>query len=237
MNVRPQRPRTSNHQKSAMAICLTADIVVFTFEDSVLKVLLARRGRAPYPGRMALPGGFIGDKEPLQKAALRELNEETGLHLASAEQLGCFGDPHRDPRGRVVSVAYLGLVSPGRSLQAGSDAAAAKWWPVSKHPPLAFDHARIVHCALERLRHKLEYTTAGFQLLPRKFTLPQLQTLYESVLDRDLDKRNFRKKMSLLGILKPLKEWRRTGRKPARLYAFLPKKLERLKDKGILFPF
>src|SRR5215831_18704976 len=211
-----------------MAICLTADIVVFTFEDSVLKVLLARRGKAPYSGRMALPGGFVEDREPLQKAALRELNEETGLRVTSAEQLGCFGDPDRDARGRVVSAAYLALVPAGRPLRAGSDAAAAKWWPVEKLPPLAFDHGRIVRSGLERLRHKLEYTTAGFQLLPRKFSLPQLQTLYETVLDRHLDKRNFRKKMSLLGILKPLKEWRRTGRKPARLYAFLPKKFERL---------
>jgi 8-oxo-dGTP diphosphatase len=220
-----------------MAICLTVDTVVFTFEDSVLKVLLARRGTAPHRGRMALPGGFVGDREPLEKAALRELKEETGLRLASAEQIGSFGDPGRDPRGRVVSVAYLGLVAPGRPLRAGSDASAADWWPLAKHPPLAFDHGRIIRLARERLRHKLEYTTAGFQLLPRKFSLPQLQNLYEAVLNRRLDKRNFRKKMSLLGVLKPLKEWRRTGRKPARLYIFLPKKIEKLKDKGILFPF
>jgi 8-oxo-dGTP diphosphatase len=220
-----------------MAICLTVDVVVFTFEDSVLKVLLTQRGRAPYSGRLALPGGFVGEREPLEKAALRELKEETGLRLVSAEQIGCFGDPHRDPRGRVVSVAHFALVAAGRPLRAGSDAAAAKWWPVKKLPPLAFDHSRIVRSAFERLRHKLEYTTAGFQLLPRKFSLPQLQTLYEAVLGHQLDKRNFRKKMSLLGILKPLNEWRRTGRKPARLYAFLPKKFERLKDKGILFPF
>jgi 8-oxo-dGTP diphosphatase len=179
----------------------------------------------------------VGEREPLEKAALRELKEETGLHLPSAEQIGSFGDPHRDPRGRVVSVAHFALVAAGRPLLAGSHAAAANWWPVKKLPPLAFDHSRIVRCAFERLRHKVEYTTAGFQLLPRKFSLPQLQTLYEAVLGRRLDKRNFRKKMALLGILKPLNEWRRTGRKPARLYAFLPKKFERLKEKGILLPF
>lgn len=220
-----------------MAICLTVDIVVFTFEDSVLKVLLVRRGHAPDRGRMALPGGFVEEKEPLEKTALRELKEETGLRRVSLEQLYSFGDPRRDPRGRVVSVAHFALVAPGRPLQAGSDADAAKWWPVAKLPPLAFDHRRIIHQALERLRDKLDYTTEGFQLLPRKFSLPQLQTLYENVLGRELDKRNFRKKMSILGILKPLKEWRRTGRKPARLYTFLPKKFETLKEKGILFPF
>src|SRR5262245_42800378 len=120
-----------------MSICVTVDIVVLTFEDSMLKVLLTQRGRAPHRGRMALPGGLVGEKEPLEKAALRELKEETGLRLVSAEQIGCFGDPGRDPRGRVVTVAYLALVARGRPVRAGSDAAAARWWPVAKHPPLA----------------------------------------------------------------------------------------------------
>ncbi|HKF21733.1 MAG TPA: NUDIX domain-containing protein [Candidatus Angelobacter sp.] len=220
-----------------MAISLTVDIVVFTFEDSALKVLLVRRRNAPHRGRMALPGGFVKEKENLEQAALRELREETGLHHVSPEQLCSFGDPRRDPRGRVVSIAYLALVAPGRPLHAGSDASEAAWLPLNKLPALAFDHRQMVRCALQRLRNKLDYSTAGFQLLPRKFSLPELQTLYETVLDRELDKRNFRKKMDLLGILKRLKEWRRTGRKPARLYTFIPKKFERLKDKGILFPF
>lgn len=220
-----------------MAIHLTVDIVVFTFEDSALKVLTVRRRKPPHRGRLALPGGFVGEKETLERAALRELKEETGLRPVSLEQLYSFGDPRRDPRGRVVSVAYLALVAPGRRLRAGSDASEAAWLPVEKLPTLAFDHCQIIHCALQRLRNKLDYSTAGFQLLPRKFTLPQLQRLYETVLDRELDKRNFRKKMGLLGILKPLNEWRRTGRKPARLYRFMPKQFEKLKDRGILLPF
>jgi 8-oxo-dGTP diphosphatase len=220
-----------------MAFRVTADIVVFTFEGSALKVLLVRRKGSPHKGRMALPGGFVGENEPLERAALRELKEETGLRNVSVEQLCSFGDPRRDPRGRVLTVAFLAMVPSGQSLKAGSDASSAAWCPVDKLPALAFDHCRIVECALQRLRNKLDYTTAGFQLLPRKFTLPELQRLYETVLDRKLDKRNFRKKMDLLGILKPLREWRRTGRKSARLYSFIPKKFEKLKDKGILFPF
>ncbi len=220
-----------------MAIGLTVDTVVFTFEDSALKVLLVRRGNAPQRGRLALPGGFVGERENLEQAALRELREETGLRHVSLEQLYSFGNPRRDPRRRVVSIAYLGLVARGRPLRAGSDAAQVAWLPLEKLPKLAFDHCQIVSCALERLRNKLDYSIAGFQLLPRKFSLPELQKLYEAVLDRELDKRNFRKKMDLLGILKPLNEWRRTGRKPARLYSFIPKKFEKLKDKGILFPF
>jgi 8-oxo-dGTP diphosphatase len=220
-----------------MAISLTVDIVVFTFEDSALKVLLVRRRNAPHRGRMALPGGFVKEKENLEQAALRELREETGLHHVSPEQLYSFGDPRRDPRGRVVSIAYLALVAPGRPLHAGNDASEAAWQPLNKLPALAFDHRQMVRFALHRLRNKLDYSTAGFQLLPRKFSLPELQTLYETILDRELDKRNFRKKMDLLGILKRLKEWRRTGRKPARLYSFIPTKFEKLKDKGILFPF
>ena len=220
-----------------MAIRVTTDVVVFTFQDSRLQVLLVRRRNAPYRGLPALPGGFVENREPLERAALRELKEETGLRGVSVEQLSTFGDPHRDPRGRTISVVHLALVAPGRPLRAGSDAAAVGWWPVDELPRMAFDHRCIVDCAVEHLRDQLDYTTAGFQLLPRKFSLPELQALYESVLGRKLDKRNFRKKMDLLGILKPRNEWRRTGRKPARLYSFVPAKFEKFKEKGILFPF
>lgn len=220
-----------------MPIRVTVDTVVFTFQGSALNVLLVKRRKPPHRGRMALPGGFVGEREPLETAALRELEEETGLHRLAAEQLCSFGDPRRDPRGRIISIAYLALVAPGQPLRAGSDASAAAWWQVDKLPRLAFDHAQIITCARERLRNKLEYMTAGFQLLPREFSLPELQRLYENVLGHKLDKRNFRKKMDLLGILRPLNEWRRTGRKPARLYSFIPKRFEKLKDRGILFPF
>jgi 8-oxo-dGTP diphosphatase len=220
-----------------MSIQVTVDIVIFTIRESALKVLLIRRGIAPFKGRMAVPGGFVHPDESLQRAALRELQEETGVRDVYLEQLYSFGDPRRDPRGHVVTVAYYALVPGDYPLRAGSDASAAAWWPVKKLPALAFDHRAIVDYAVERLRNKLEYTTAGFQLLPKKFTLPELQAVYEAILGKSLDKRNFRKKMDLLGILKPLNQWRRTGRKPARLYRFAAKKFEKLKDKGILFPF
>jgi 8-oxo-dGTP diphosphatase len=220
-----------------MSIQVTVDIVIFTIRESALKVLLIRRGVPPFKGRMAVPGGFVHSDESLDRAALRELKEETGVRDVYLEQLYSFGDPRRDPRGRVVTVAYYALIPGDYPLRAGSDASAAAWWPVKKLPPLAFDHRAIVDYAVERLRNKLEYTTAGFQLLPKKFTLPELQAVYEAILGKSLDKRNFRKKMDLLGILKPLNQWRRTGRKPARLYSFAAKKFEKLKDKGILFPF
>ena len=220
-----------------MSTRVTVDIVIFAICDATLKVLLVRRGVAPFKGRMALPGGFVREKESLEQAARRELEEEAGTGSAYLEQLYSFDESRRDPRGRVVTVAYYALIPGDRQLRAGSDASGAVWCPVDKLPPLAFDHARILDYALERLRNKLDYTTVGFQLLPRKFTLSELQRVYEVILGRKLDKRNFRKKMDILKILRPLRELRRTGRKPARLYVFVPKKFERLKDRGILFPF
>lgn len=217
---------------------VTVDIVIFTLQSGVLKVLLVKRGVLPFEGRYAIPGGFVLDDESLSEAALRELREETGVDDVYLEQLYSFGDPGRDPRGRVVTVAYFALISSENSqLHAGTDAALAAWFPVDTVPELAFDHAKILEYALERLRNKLEYTTVGFQLLPEKFTLSELQAVYEAILGKDLDKRNFRRKLALLKILKPTSEYRREGRKPARLYRFVAAKFEKLKDKGILFPF
>ena len=152
---------------------------------------------------------------------MRELREESGVTDVYLEQLYSFGDPPRDPRGRVITVAYYALVSADRAPPAaGSDAAEARWWPVRGAPALAFDHRRILDYAVERLRNKLEYTTVGFELLPERFTLSELQAVYEAILGRRLDKRNFRRKIELLGILKATGGLRRTGRKPARLYRF-----------------
>jgi 8-oxo-dGTP diphosphatase len=217
---------------------VTVDIVIFTLREGSLQVLLVKRGVPPFEGQYAIPVGFIRGDESLEEAALRELHEETGVRNVFLEQLYTFGDPQRDPRGRVITVAYYALIASDKlSLVAGADAAEAQWFPASSVPPLAFDHKSILDYALERLRNKLEYTTVGFQLLPEKFTLGELQAVYEVILGRPLDKRNFRRKLALLGILKPLREWQRTGRKPAQLFRFAAARFEKLKDKGILFPF
>jgi 8-oxo-dGTP diphosphatase len=216
---------------------VTVDVVVFTIQEGVLKVLLVKRLIEPFIGQFAIPGGFVLEHEDLDQAALRELREETGVSDVYLEQLYSFGKPDRDPRGRVVTIAYFALISADRKLKAGTDAAEAAWFPIDDLPPLAFDHAMILNYALERLRNKLEYTTVGFQLLPQKFTLTELQEVYGAILGKELDKRNFRRKMSILKILKPLPEYRRGGQRPAQLYRFVASRFEKLKDKGVLFPF
>lgn len=218
---------------------VTVDLVIFALRDGELQVLLVQRGVPPFQGRWALPGGFVTRGESLEDAARRELVEETGVRDVYLEQLYTFGNPDRDPRGRVITVAYYALMTGAAATPvAGTDAGAARWVPARQHPPLAFDHDRILAYALERLATKLEYTTVGFQLLPKKFTLSQLQRVYETVLGRSLDKRNFRRKVALLDILKPLEEWVQEGpSRPAQLFKFSAKQFERLRDKGILFPF
>ena len=217
---------------------VTVDIVIFTIQSEELKVLLVKRGIPPFKGQLALPGGFVHEDESLDEAAMRELREETGVSDVFLEQLYSFGEPGRDPRERIITVAYYALISADRSqLAAGTDTTEARWCPVSKSPALAFDHRKILDYALERLRNKLEYTTVGFQLLPAKFSLTELQGVYEAILGKKLDKRNFRRKIELLKILKPISEYRRGGQRPARLYRFAATRFEKLKDKGILFPF
>ncbi len=216
---------------------LTVDCVVFGFEDSKLNILLIRRGLAPFKGRWALPGGFVNVEESLDDAARRELMEETGLKNVFLEQLGAFGAVDRDPRERVVSVAYYALVKPQdhRTL-ASTDADAAEWFPLDAVPPLAFDHQSILVEAIERLRTKIRHRPIGFELLPDKFTLTMLQQLYEAVLDHALDKRNFRKKLLSFDLLIPLKEKHREGsHRPAQLYRFDQAKYQRLSRRGFHF--
>jgi 8-oxo-dGTP diphosphatase len=202
-------------------IQVAVDIVIFTVHEQTLRVLLIERGIDPFKGLYALPGGFVLAEETLEQAAFRELFEETGTKNVYLEQLYSFGDPGRDPRGRVVTVAYYALVPTDKSpLLAGTDAATAGWHPVSALPPLAFDHGKILKYAVDRLRNKLEYTNVGFQLLPAKFTLSALQALHEAILGKPLDKRNFRRKVLGLGLVKPSKEMQATGRKPAQLFSF-----------------
>jgi ADP-ribose pyrophosphatase YjhB (NUDIX family) len=216
---------------------LTVDCVVFGFDETELKVLLIQRGLAPFKGKWALPGGFVRVDETIDEAARRELSEETGLTNVFLEQLYTFGAVKRDPRERVVSVAYYALVKLSEHSATGAtDASDAAWFPVANPPALAFDHSDILETALDRLRGKVRYEPIGFELLPEKFTLSQLQHLYEAVLNTELDKRNFRKKILSMGLLLSLKEQIRAGaHRPAQLFRFDTRKYAALKRRGFNF--
>lgn len=218
---------------------IAADVVLFTIQGSTLKVLLIKRQRAPCRSMWALPGGMVGAEESVDTAALRELQEETNIGNVYLEQLYTFGDPDRDPRGRVITVSYYALINWQRvQLKNRHRTSEANWFPVKRLPKLAFDHRRIVDYALERLRSKINYTTVGFQLLPRQFTLTELQSSYEVITGQRLDKRNFRRKMLQLGVLKGTREFQANGRqRPARLYTFTEPKVVKLQEKGIIVPF
>ena len=218
---------------------LTVDCVVFglDLEEENLKVLLIQRDMEPYAGKWALPGGFVNINETLDDAALRELTEETGMHDLYLEQLYTFSEIDRDPRERVVSVAYFALVKlQNHSLKADTDARDVAWFAIQDIPKLAFDHEKILDAALKRLRGKVTYHPVGFELLPEKFTLTQLQLLYEIILERKLDKRNFRKKIIALGLLEELDEIEKdVAHRAARLYRFDRTGYEKMSEEGFSF--
>ena len=216
---------------------VTVDCVVFGLDEGDLKILLIQRDYEPFRGFWATPGGFVNPDESLEHAALRELKEETGVKDVFLEQLYTFGDVHRDPRRRIVTVAYYALVNlRDHTIRAATDARSAAWFSVDDLPNLAFDHARIVDTALQRLKGKVRYEPIGFELLPEKFTLTQLQRMYEKILEQDIDKRNFRKKILNMGLLKELDEVQvDVAHRAARLYRFDEKKYRQLKEKGFNF--
>lgn len=224
---------TDDHPRPA----LTVDIIVFTLRENKLRVLLIQRSQEPFTGKWALPGGFVNIEESLEDAAQRELREEAGLDEAHLEQLYTFGDPQRDPRGRVVSVAYFALIPADVHLQleSGSDAGQVRWFEVADLPPLAFDHDEILTYALRRLRYKLEYSAVGFQLLPEKFTLSELQDTYEIILGEELDKRNFRRRILEANIIEATPHMRTGEGRPARFYRYRPDAVAEVKARR-LFP-
>lgn len=220
-------PYTYPHPRPA----LTADCVIFGLDEShTLKILLIKRSAEPFKGDWALPGGFVNMDEDLETAALRELAEETGVKNVFIEQLYTFGQPGRDPRGRVVSVAYFALVNLSEHpVQANSDAELVAWYELDQLPPLAFDHDHIIEMAIQRLRAKVRYQPIGFELLPEQFTLSQLQQLYETILGvEELNKRNFRHRILKMGVLKQVGKQQGVAHRPAVLYSFDKAKYEQL---------
>lgn len=220
------------------AIKLTVDAVIFGYDpDEGVSVLLIKRKYPPFQQSWALPGGFVKNDESLENALQRELKEESGIDVGYFEQLYTFGTPDRDPRSRVVSVAYYGLVRPkDYQLSAQTDAQDVAWFNIQKLPRLAFDHKQIVATALKRLRGKLAYEPVGFELLDKKFPFSDLEKLYHILLDQDLDRRNFKKKIMSYGFVEELEESVQRGAgRPARLYQFHKKKYFELKEKGYNF--
>jgi 8-oxo-dGTP diphosphatase len=226
-------PYTYEYPRAA----LTVDCVVFGLDEGDLKVLLIQRDLKPFEGRWALPGGFVHLDETLDEAARRELSEETGVENIYQEQLYTVGTVDRDPRERVVTVAYYALVNlQEHDLCASTDARNAAWFELDDVPDLAFDHHGILDLALQRLKGKVRYEPIGFELLPEKFTLSQLQRLYEKILGVTLDKRNFRKKFQKMGILIALDEIEKdVAHRAARFYSFDEKAYNQKKKAGFLF--
>jgi len=217
---------------------VTVDVVIFSILDDKLKMLLIKRKSWPYEGMWAIPGGFVKMDEGLEEAAYRELAEETRVTSSEVylEQLYTFGSPRRDPRTRVITVAYFALVSADKlNPQAASDAEDVGWFSIYDLPDLAFDHADILDYALIRLRYKLEYSAVGFQLLPDQFTLRELQDTYEIVLGTKLDKGNFRSKLRKTNVVEMVDGYRDTGGRPARLYRFREDAVAEIKARR-LFP-
>lgn len=219
---------------------VTTDCVIFGYDvKEGLSVLLVERGIEPFKGCWAFPGGFLRMDETTEAGALRELKEETEFDVEKGflEQLGCFSDVNRDPRGRVITIAYYALVQKG-DVKGGDDAARAKWFAIGDIPQLAFDHEKILRVALKRLKEQIHFQPIGFELLPETFTMPQLQALYEAILEVHFDRRNFANKMLKLGILEE------TGDRPANAarsvpvhYRFNADQYAEMKSKGFRLEF
>ena len=217
---------------------VTTDCVIFGYDlREGLSVLLVQRGIEPFKGQWAFPGGFLRIDEDDDTCARRELLEETDFKVVSFIQFGTFSDVNRDPRERVITIAYMALVRKG-DVQGGDDAADARWFPVTSVPPLAFDHDRILRIALERLKEQIHFHPVGFELLPEVFTLSQIQALYEAILGVRFDRRNFAAKMQKLELLQP------TGDRPAdaarripQTFRFNVQKYEELKRSGFRLEF
>lgn len=222
------------------SIRLAVDAVVFGYsKNDGVSALLIQRKYPPFENQWALPGGFVQEHESLESAVKRELEEETGIKVSYLEQLYTFGDPERDPRQRIISVSYFALVKTSlfQELKASTDAEDVNWFNIKQLPKLAFDHKRIVNTAIERVRGKLRYQPIGFELLDKKFPFSDLEKLYITLLDRDIDRRNFAKKMLALNILDETNELAKAEGKgrPSKMYQFNKKRYQELIKDGINF--
>ena len=219
-------------------IKVSVDAVVFGYDqEDGISVLLIKRKNEPFQKMWALPGGLVLNSETLDAAVTRELKEEAGIDVNYLEQLYSFGTPDRDPRNYVVSVSYFGLVRPQDfQLTAKTDAEDVEWYNIKKLPKLAFDHRKIIDAAIKRLRGKITYEPVGFELLEKEFPFSDLEKLYQTLLDQEIDRRNFKKKIISLGILEELETTTqgKSGR-PARLFKFNKKKYFELKAQGYNF--
>ncbi len=223
--------------KISQNIKVAVDAVVFGYQQKELSILLIKRGIEPFKGAWALPGGLVLENESLEHAVERELLEETGVTIDYLEQLYTFGTPKRDPRNRVISVTYFGLVSPNHfKISANTDAAEVQWFPINELPKLAFDHNRILTTALQRLQNKINYQPIGFELLKKEFPFSDLENLYQTILSQKIDRRNFRKKIMSFGILTETdKIHQPSSGRPAKLFKFNAKKYKELEKKGFHF--
>lgn len=219
-------------------IKVAVDAVVFGYFDKEdLQILLIKRKIEPFIGSWALPGGLVLDDEDLDDAVKRELYEEAGIKPDFLEQLYSFGNVGRDPRNRVVSVAYLGLVNPSYfELFADSDAEDAQWFSIHKLPQLAFDHQKIIDTALKRLRTKIQYQPIGFNLLNEEFPFSDLENLYKAIIGQEIDRRNFRKKIMSYGLLNETNNFKKEGSgRPGKMYTFNQEKYKALEEQGFYF--
>ncbi|CAA0183223.1 NUDIX hydrolase [Tenacibaculum maritimum] len=223
--------------KISQNIKVAVDAVVFGYEKKELSILLIKRGIAPFKDSWALPGGLVLENESLEEAVQRELKEETGVAIDYLEQLYTFGKPLRDPRNRVVSITYFGLISPTNfKILAATDAVEAQWFPIRKLPELAFDHDQILAVALKRLQSKINYQPIGFELLNTTFPFSDLEHLYQTILNRKIDRRNFRKKILSFGILTETDQiYKPSSGRPAKLFQFNAAKYKELEQKGFHF--
>lgn len=208
--------------KNRSHYALAVDCVIFGYAQGKLKVALIERKNEPFKGSWALPGGFVEGDETVEQAAARELQEETGVHDIYLEQFHVFSEPQRDPRGRVITVAFFALIAADKiELEATADAADAQWFYAYDVPNLAFDHAQMYGKALEALRNAVGMKPLVFELLPKHFTLTMLQQLYEQIFGTTLDKRNFRKQVAELNFVQETKHMTKGGQhRPAKLYRF-----------------